>query len=63
MRFEVRALIKAPTAFGAFVRRIFHVKYTMNGKRPALTKALSTFSTFKWLLLRVNVSETTNTQY
>lgn len=56
MRLEIRSLIEAAVAHGAFVRRFFHVQDLVNGQRSTLAESLAALDAFEWLLLRVNVS-------
>lgn len=54
---QVGTLIEGPRADRTLMRGLVHVKDLMHCQRPRLTKSLTTFSTFEWLLLTVNVPD------
>lgn len=56
--FQVRALIKASAADGAFVRRLFHVKDLVDRQGPRLAESLSTFCALKGFLFGMYVPAT-----
>jgi len=53
--FQIRALVETPLAHWALVRRLLHVKYTMDCQCPGLAESFPTFCALEWLLLGMDV--------